>query len=174
MVRIELFNRSGNFTAALSHCSQVYEELLSSNADIYHRVRIMIMQAQIYSSCGRPLKGLSTSINAASIAWKARLMPAIFQAFLTIANILIELEEFQSAYTMLDCMMPQVLECEDVAMAAQCFASLADMQIGLAGTKSGAARNKHMHNALEFIDRANSGEILSMSNMIFLLTLIRV
>lgn len=117
------------------------------------------MQAQIYSACGRPLKGLSISINAASIAWKARLMPAIFQAFLTIANILIELEEYQSAFTMLDCIMPQVLECEDVAMAAQCFASLGDVQIGLAGSKPGAARTKHMHNALEFIDRAYLGEI---------------
>lgn len=107
-------------------------------------------------ACGRPLKGLSTSINAASIAWKARLMPAIFHAFHTIASIMISLEEYEAAYRMLDCIMPQILECEDVSLAAQCFAVLADVQIGLAGTKTGVARDKCLHDALDFIDRAFS------------------
>lgn len=103
------------------------------------------------------MKGLSTAISAASIAWKARFLPVLFQAFSVIATILIQLEEYHAAYKMMDSIMPQVLECEDAYLTAQCFACLADGQVGLAGTKQGVSRNECLNKALNFIDRAFSG-----------------
>lgn len=156
LTRLDLLVRTGNFPQALALSAQIHDDLVRDNADVYHRVRVMVLRAQIFGACGRPLKGLSISINAASIAWKARLMPAVFSAFHAVAGILVTLEEYQAAYRMLDCIMPQVLECEDVYLAAQCFAVLADIEVGLAGKRMGVSRDKCLHNALDFLDRAFS------------------
>lgn len=64
------------------------------------------------------------------------------------------MREFAAAYSMMDNIMPQVLECEDAFLNAQCFSCLADAQMGLAGAKKGTARNECLHRALEFIDRS--------------------
>lgn len=100
------------------------------------------------------MKGLSVAISAASIAWRSRFLPVLFHAFAVIATILIQLKEYRAAYNMMDSIMPQVLECEDASLTARCFASLADSQIGLAGTRKGVWRNECLHQALNFIDRA--------------------
>lgn len=152
--RLDLQVRRGNYSAALAGITQLAEELIRDRADLYHRIRLMVFKADLLSKCGRPLKGLSVAINAATIAWRARLLPALFQAFRTIANILINLSEFEAAYGMMDSIMPQVLECEDAQLNAQCFSALANAQMGLAGRKSGAGRNECLHRALEFIDRS--------------------
>jgi hypothetical protein len=68
------------------------------------------------------------------------------------------MREFSAAYSMMDNIMPQVLECEDAFLNAQCFSCLADAQMGMAGTKKGTARNECLHRALEFIDRSFAGE----------------
>jgi anaphase-promoting complex subunit 5 len=104
------------------------------------------------------MKGLSTAISAASVAWKARFLPVLFYAFSVIATILIQLEEYTAAYQMLDSIMPQVLECEDAYLTAQCFACLADGQVGLAGMRKGVSRVECLGRALGFIDRAFTGK----------------
>ncbi|PWW73845.1 hypothetical protein C7212DRAFT_300781 [Tuber magnatum] len=151
--RLDLLARRGNYSAALTAITQLSEELARDRADIYHRIRVMIIKADLLSKCGRTVKGLSVAISAATIAWRSRLLPALFQAFRTIANILIHMGEFSAAYSMMDNIMPQVLECEDAYLNAQCFSCLADAQMGLAGTRKGAGRNECLHRALEFIDR---------------------
>jgi anaphase-promoting complex subunit 5 len=102
-------------------------------------------------------------ISAASAAWRARLLPALFQAFAVLANILNHLEEYATAYTIMDSLMPQVLECEDTFLNAQCFSCLADSQMGLAGSRKGVARNECLHRALDFIDRAFTGEAILLA-----------
>ncbi|KAL7267537.1 APC5 protein [Rhizina undulata] len=155
IARIDLQARRGSFLAAITNVTQLSEELVRDKSDIYHRLRLMVLKAQLFAKCGRTLKGLSIAINAASIAWRSRILPALFQALGTMANILIALKEFKAVYEMLDGIMPQVLECEDALLNAQCFSCLADAQIGLAGTKKGKGwRNECLHKALEFIDRA--------------------
>jgi anaphase-promoting complex subunit 5 len=154
--RLDLLARRGNYSAALTAITQLSEELVRDRADTYHRIRVMTIKADLLSKCGRTVKGLSVAISAATIAWRSRLLPALFQAFRTIANILIHMGEFSAAYSMMDNIMPQVLECEDAYLNAQCFSCLADAQMGLAGTKKGAGRNECLHRALEFIDRGFS------------------
>ncbi|KAI5777394.1 anaphase-promoting complex subunit 5-domain-containing protein [Geopyxis carbonaria] len=154
VARIEINIRSGNLTAALISSSEVLQSLVKEHADSYHRVRIMILRAQALAACGRSIKGISVAISAASLAWKARLMPALFHSIYTISHILIQLEQYMPAHAMMDSIMPQVLECEEAWLTGQCFACLADVQVGIAGTKMSAARSKCLLKALEFIDRA--------------------
>lgn len=82
----------------------------------------------------------------------------LFQAFNVIAGILTELGEYNAAYQILDSIMPQVLECEDSYLTAQCFSCLADGQVGLAGARQGVQRAEHLGRALGFIDRAFTGK----------------
>lgn len=117
----------------------------------------MVLKADLLSKCGRPLKGLSVAVSAATLAWRARLLPVLFAAFRTIAGILIALSEFDAAYAMLDKVMPQVLECEDAELNARCFAVLAECQMGIAGGRRGEGRVGGLVRALEFIDRAFAG-----------------
>lgn len=153
--RIELLVRQGNFVAAIAHANQAYSDLVRDHADSYHRVRFMVLKAEVFAKCGRPMKGLSTSISAASIAWKARFLPVLYHAFCVIATILIQLEEYDAAFNMLDSIMPQVLECEDAYLTAQCFQCLADGQVGMAGLqKTGGGKERCLNKALGFIDRA--------------------
>lgn len=117
----------------------------------------MVLKADLLSKCGRPLKGLSVAVSAATLAWRARLLPVLFAAFRTVAGILIALGEFEAAYDMLDKVMPQVLECEDAELNARCFAVLAECQMGIAGGRRGEGRVGGLVRALEFIDRAFVG-----------------
>lgn len=86
-------------------------------------------------------------------------MPALFYSVYTISHILIQLEQYISAHDMMDSIMPQVLECEDASLTGQCFACLADAQVGIAGTNSGAVRRNYLLKALEFFDRAFAGAL---------------
>lgn len=51
--------------------------------------------------------------------------------------------------------MPQVLECEDTALNAGCFATLADALVGAAGTKPNGERRDYLVKANGFLTRAS-------------------
>jgi len=36
-------------TQAIQHCNQVYSELVRDKADLYHRVRLMVLKADIFA-----------------------------------------------------------------------------------------------------------------------------
>lgn len=95
------------------------------------------------------------------MAWGARLLPALFQAVYTLSIILIRLQEYTAAYTLMDSIMPQVLECEDGSFTANCFTCLADALVGLAGVKAATSRKEHLNRALDFINRAFAGTVLT-------------
>lgn len=158
--KIDLLLRTGNIANALQFIAQLSATQNREQADVYQRSRLLLLKAQCYKACGRPIKGISTAISACDIAWKARLMPGVFNAYHTIAVILIELREYSAADAMLDSIMPQVLECEDTLMNARCFECLADAQVGIAGGREGETRARHLHRGVDFIDRAFAGELL--------------
>ncbi|KAF8476143.1 anaphase-promoting complex subunit 5-domain-containing protein [Kalaharituber pfeilii] len=156
MAKIDLQMRRGNFAAAFTSITNLADELARDRADIYHRIRLMTLKAQLLAKCGRAPKALSLAMRAAAISWRSRLLPMLFQSFCVISNILIQLSEFETAYSLMDRIMPQVLECEDAFLNAQCFSVLADSLVGLAGQKEGEKRREELHKGLEFIDRAST------------------
>ncbi|KAI5821094.1 anaphase-promoting complex subunit 5-domain-containing protein [Pyronema omphalodes] len=154
IARIELQMRTNNYVSAMAHCNQITAEVLRDRADSYHRVRLMILKAEIMARRGRPLAAISTAVSAASIAWKARFLPVLFYAFSVLAMIMVDFGLFEAAYELLDCIMPQVLECEDAYLTAHCFAMLADSQMGMASKKQGLAKTECLGRALALVDRA--------------------
>ena len=128
----------------------------NNEADVFQRAKLMILKARIYDKAGIPQKGFSVALRAASLAHKARILPALWEAVGAVSRVLISLREFDAAAKLMESIMPQVLECEDCNLSAQSFSHLADAQMGLAGdTKAESLQRKErLTKALEYIDRS--------------------
>ena len=100
--------RQGSFPAALEKLESLAANLSSEDADVLSRLRLLTIKAQLFSRCGVPLKGFSAVVRAASVAWRTRLLPVLWEALTAIAGILVHLEEFEAAARLVGAVMPQV------------------------------------------------------------------
>jgi anaphase-promoting complex subunit 5 len=155
-LHIDAMMRRGDYHNALVKIESIATELKEDGEDIFFRVKLLILKAQLFDKVGRPQKGFSIAVRAAAIAWRARLLSVLWQAMGTIANILTSLEEFEAASQVLASVLPRALECEDCALNAQLFSYLVDAHMGMAGQaeQESLERTKNLTKALEFIDRA--------------------
>jgi anaphase-promoting complex subunit 5 len=114
------------------------------------------MKALLQDKCGRPQKGFSVAVRAASIAWRARLIPALWDAMAVIANILTSLSEFRASVQILISVLPRALECENCSLNAQLYSFLVNAYMGMAGQceKGSLKRKENLTRCLEFIGRA--------------------
>ncbi|KAL8862317.1 MAG: hypothetical protein Q9178_001326 [Gyalolechia marmorata] len=156
VVEIHLQMRRANYTQALSLLERLMTELDQQEADIFQRLKAMILKARIYLQAGVPQKGFSVAIRAASLAHKARLLPVLWEAVGTIGKILISVKEFEATVKLVESVLPQALECEDCDLAAHLFSGLADGHMGMAGqAKRGSFRRKEkLTKALEALSCA--------------------
>ncbi len=131
-------------------------KLIDEELDVYQRIKLMTLKARIYDKAGIPQKGFSVALRAASLAHRARLLPALWEAVGAVSAILISLKEFNAAAKLLESIMPQVLECEDCSLSAQTFSFLADAHMGMAGEARAETlqRKEQLTKALDNIDRS--------------------
>jgi hypothetical protein len=73
-----------------------------------HRVAILIAKADLFRAAGQPEQGFSVALRAASVSFKARLMPCLWVATGLLANILNAVAEFDAGAKMLHAVIPQV------------------------------------------------------------------
>ncbi|QSZ30807.1 hypothetical protein DSL72_000365 [Monilinia vaccinii-corymbosi] len=155
-LHVDYLTRRADFSTALLKLEQLASSLKEQGDDINLRVKIMTMKALLQSRTGRPEKGFSVAVRAASIAWRARLMPALWTAMGAVANILVALSEFQAACHIVMAIMPRALECEHCTLSAQLYSSLAESFMGLAGEAAAGdpKRTENLTKSLDFLDRA--------------------
>ncbi|KAM0135707.1 hypothetical protein ACHAP3_004802 [Botrytis cinerea] len=155
-LHIDYLVRRADFGVALSKLEQLASSLKEHGDDINLRVKILTMKAFLQSRTGRPEKGFSVAVRAASIAWRARLMPALWAAMGAVANILVALSEFQAACQIVTAIIPRALECENCSLSAQLYSCLAESFMGLAGQAAAGdpRRTENLTKSLEFLDRA--------------------
>ncbi|CAD6447858.1 f5e64528-fb3f-49b6-9565-50bb820acb3d [Sclerotinia trifoliorum] len=155
-LHVDYLIRRADFGAALSKMEQLASSLKEQGDDINLRIKILTMKALLQSRTGRPEKGFSVAVRAASIAWRARLMPALWAAMAAVANILVALFEFQAACQIVTAIIPRALECENCTLSAQLYSCLADSFMGLAGQAAAGdpKRSENLTKALDFLDRA--------------------
>ncbi|KAF3930182.1 hypothetical protein ABW20_dc0100928 [Dactylellina cionopaga] len=155
LCKVQLHMRRNNFSEALDLLNTLAEDLLRDKGDIASRLRVMLTKAQVLAKCGRAVKGLSLTLRAAAIAWRAKILPVLYLATAVLANILIQLHEFAVAFTLLDSVMPQITECEDAELSGICLNTLADAQVGMAGkvTDDKKKMAENLGRALEMIDK---------------------
>ncbi len=158
LLHIDYLTRRMDYSGALAKIEMLAEDMKEDGNDINLRIKLLTMKALLQDKAGRPQKGFSVAVRAASIAWRAQLMPALWSAMGAIANILTSLSEFQAASQILMSILPRALECENLSMSAQLYSFLVDALMGLAGQAEPGStqRRENLARSVEFLDRALS------------------
>ncbi|KND90382.1 Anaphase-promoting complex subunit 5 [Tolypocladium ophioglossoides CBS 100239] len=148
--------RRGDVQAASIRVQDLMSKPRDESKDIALRVKLLLLSVSLLDQCGRPQRAFSTAIQAASLAWRARLMPCLWDAVGALSNMLVSLGEFDAAVQLLTAVLPRALECESAGLAAQLYSYLADANMGLAGRAAprSSARTEHVAGALAAVQRA--------------------
>ncbi|KAK5651136.1 hypothetical protein OQA88_13253 [Cercophora sp. LCS_1] len=139
-LHVEALSRRGDFEAAFLKMDRLHTELLQQNRDIALRIRLLLSKAHLFDRVGRPEKGFSLCMRAASMAWRARLMSLLWRAIGALSNVLIALGEFGAAVRLLVAVLPRCLETDNVHVVATLYSLLADAYMGQAGVAKGTKR----------------------------------
>ncbi|KAK4125084.1 hypothetical protein N657DRAFT_663040 [Parathielavia appendiculata] len=155
-LHIEALTRRRDYETAFAKVERLISEFREENRDTSLRIRLLLIKAHLFDCIGRPEKGFSIVMRAASMAWRARLLALLWQAIGALANILNCLGEFAAAELLLVAVLPRCLETDVVYTAGMLYSLLADARAGLAGGMKGrgdpAERVKMMgrvHGALD-------------------------
>ncbi|KAH6628677.1 anaphase-promoting complex subunit 5-domain-containing protein [Chaetomium tenue] len=132
-LHIEALMRRNDFDAAFTKVDRLISELRESDRDSSLRIRLLLIKIQLFDRIGRPEKGFTLAMRAASMAWRARLLALLWQAVGALANILNALGEFAAADRLLVAVIPRCLETDVTYTAGNLYNILADARVGLAG-----------------------------------------
>ncbi|KAJ9620342.1 APC5 protein [Knufia peltigerae] len=156
LLEIDLLVRQGNLTRALDKVEGVVGKPDREIGDISIQTQLLNLKARILAESGFPLKGFSLVMRASQIAFRGRLMPALWESTGLLANILNELHEFNAAADVLVSIIPRILEFQDCHMAARSFGLLADANMGMAGAEEeqSTRQKEFTSRAVENIDHA--------------------
>jgi anaphase-promoting complex subunit 5 len=154
----DLSMRRGDFGQALKLVEALARRRDQDEShDIIVQTRLLNLKARILVESGHPLKGFSIVMRAAQTAYRARLLPSLWESIGLLASILIHLGEYFAAMDLLQSIMPQVLELQDCHFAGRSYATLADAFMGLASLEQGnpTKQKEYISKAMENIDQAS-------------------
>ena len=138
-MHIESLIRRQDFEAAFLKVDRLISQLRDDNRDIALRIRLLLTKAHLFDRTGRPEKGFTLVMRAASMAWRARLVALLWQAVGALANILNALGEFAAAEQLLVAVIPRCLETDVAFAAGTLYSLLADARMGMAGEMKGGS-----------------------------------
>lgn len=155
-LHIDCLARRGDLQAASIRVEDLMAQLRDEDKDIALRVKLLLLKVSLLDRCGRPQRAFSTAILAASLAWRARLLPCLWHAIGALSNMLVSLGEFEAAAQLLVAVLPRALEGESSAVAAQLYSYLADANMGLAGgaEPESGRRTEYVAGALGALQKA--------------------
>jgi anaphase-promoting complex subunit 5 len=119
--------------AAFAKVERLLAALREDDKDVALRIRLLLVKAHLFDRAGRPEKGFTIAVRAASLSWRARLASLLWQAVGALANVLTALGEFAAAEQLLLAVLPRCLETDVANAAGTLYSLLADAQVGLAG-----------------------------------------
>ncbi|VUC36957.1 unnamed protein product [Clonostachys rosea] len=133
MMHVDLLVRKGELQEAFERIDATMARLHKEDCDKALRIRLMLCKVSLLDKCGRPQRGFSMAMQAASYALRARLMPLLWQSMGVVASLLVSLGEFGAAAKLLRVAIPRALECELFEISGQLYSTLGDAYMGLAG-----------------------------------------
>lgn len=151
--------RQGEYSDAWEKIEQTAKTIHEGNFDIYPQVKLLCLKAQILEKTGQPQRGFSLAMRAASIAHRARILPALWDSICALAGVLLSLREYDAVSELVESVMPQILECEDCELSGRAYSLLVDANMGIAGNiwsqgQNPAAKKEFVNRALGYIDSA--------------------
>ncbi|KAF2440561.1 anaphase-promoting complex protein [Karstenula rhodostoma CBS 690.94] len=158
--RIDYLVARGLYSQAWDIVEELSTTLKEEGGDVMQRISLLIAKADICRRLGRPERGFSVALRAASVAFKAHLKTCLFNAVGLLANILISNADYHAATRLLSAIIPQSLENGDVHVAGALYSHMGDAYMGLAGVEDGSSaaglrlRAIRVSRAELYIDRA--------------------
>lgn len=140
-LHVDLLIRRGDLPTAFDKVEGFLASLHEEpDKDISIRIRLLLAKARLFDLSGRPQRGFSVTLRAADLAWRARLLPHLWEATAVLASVLNSLSEFAAATSLLEAAIPRCLELSAEAVAGELYARLADAYVGAAGEQT-----QHQH-----------------------------
>lgn len=157
-LEIEYLRKSGEANQAFEKIAHLFDQFRErqDNAQT-HRIRLLIIKANMWAHVGRAPKGFSVALRAANAAYTSMLMPLFWAAISALATILDQLQEFEAAQQLLDSIIPKAIEGADVMLVAQLYSKLTDAYVGrafkdhISGSKE---REQLLNTAQMYLERA--------------------
>ncbi|KAL4969985.1 putative anaphase-promoting complex subunit Apc5 [Aspergillus stella-maris] len=156
---VEFLIRKANYAQALDLIEKTAQSIHQDNFDIQPQVKLLCLKARIFEKMGQPQRGFSLAMRAASIAYRSRLLPGLWEAICSLGAVLLSLKEFEAVALMIESIMPQILECSDCDLAAGAYSLVVDANMGIAGKiwsegGNNPAKKEYMNRALGYLDCA--------------------
>jgi hypothetical protein len=87
---------------------QKISSLLAEKLDLAHTLHLLTLKAAVFAAAGKPEKGFSIAVRAASRAERAGLLPVLLEALAALAEILNKVGEFGASRELAEAALPQV------------------------------------------------------------------
>jgi anaphase-promoting complex subunit 5 len=129
---IDYLSSRACYSEAFTVISTLARSCKEDNADILQRVSVLLMKADLFRKVGKPERGFTAALRAASVSYKAKLTPSLWAAVGLLANILNSLGECTSARRLLEGVIPQATEGTDSFLVGTMYSHLGDSYMGLA------------------------------------------
>ncbi|KAF5850688.1 hypothetical protein GGP41_010352 [Bipolaris sorokiniana] len=123
---------TAQFPLAYQYISALAQSLKEDNADIQQRISVLLMQADLWIKVGKPERGFSVALRAASISFRVRLGFTLWYAVGCLGAILNSLGEYREAKRLVEGVLPQTLEGGDKMLIGILYSHLSDSYMGLA------------------------------------------
>ncbi len=108
LLHLQYLLQSGDLTAALSRIEKLSKDVEGQGSDVYQSTQLAIVKTRLFAQAGWSERGFSVAMRAASLAQRAGLVPAVWEAVGCICDVLVNAEEYGSAVSLLDAVIPQV------------------------------------------------------------------
>jgi anaphase-promoting complex subunit 5 len=156
LLHVDMLLRLRQFSEALVLVDEMSASMHTTEPDVHAKIKLMVLKVRIFEESGVPQKGFSIALRAASLAYKFRILEALWEAVTALCRVLCSLTEYNAVVQLMRGIMPQVLESEDCELVATAFSCLADAHVGLAGQAAprSTRRKEQMTKALEYLERA--------------------
>lgn len=82
--------------------------LLATTTDLAQTLHLLTLKAAVFAAAGKPEKGFSIAVRAASRAERAGLVPVLLEALAALAEILNKVGEFSAAKEVVEAALPAV------------------------------------------------------------------
>lgn len=146
-LEIDLLIRQRSFGQALDAIEKLVDRVVAETNDVLWKAKLMVLNAALWAKGNKPFKGFSIVIRAIDMAYKARILPVLFEGAVVLAHILNESYEFSAAKDLLLAVLPGTLECQDCDLTGRLYLVLADSCAGIAGlvaANGGGEKTKEM------------------------------
>lgn len=142
VLEVDYLTRSGAIDAALERVAGLAERSAPAfpddpcAADVYDRVRLLILKSRLFGLANQPERGFSTALRAANVSARARCFPLLWGAVACLADVLNRRSEFGAARALVDSVLPKALEgriATGIGSVTDLYEVLGDSWVGQAG-----------------------------------------